>query len=359
MLFQKKISFKQPPPPSNQSPLPLPPKRTFPRDWFLTACFCGWLIYQSLSSTLPKASEPPRLYSNQCQQNLKLTLLDAIRQARSSIHLVMFGLTDSSILTLLSQKIQKQIPTTIYYDPTGTPQIRHVLNGAEVHPIKNAGLMHQKILILDEEMIFIGSANMTAPSLQMHDNLVVGMVSPPLAQFLQSHAPHQSGHLKTRVGGQEVEIWLLPDPRGHALSDLKRKIRSATHSVRIALFTFTHPCLIEEVIRAHQRGVSVRVVVDRHCGMGASSKAIDRLQKAGVFIALSQGIQLLHHKFVYIDEQTLITGSANWTKAAFTKNNDCFLSLQNLTHEQKRFMNRLWHRIETNSQRKKTTPKLS
>ena len=60
-------------------------------------------------------------------------------------------------------------------------------------------------------------------------------------------------------------------------------------------------------------------------------------------------LQLLHHKFILIDDQTLLVGSANWTKAAFYKNSDCFLILHNLTDDQKTFMNRLWTRLEAES----------
>ncbi len=264
----------------------------------------------------------------------------------------MFGLSDRSILNALSKKIKEQVPTQIYYDTGGSASIHRYLKGAELHPIKNAGLMHQKILVLDQETVFIGSANMTSASLRMHDNLVIGLVSRSVAKFLEDHEPYSPGYLRATVGGQEIELWLLPDPRGHALTELRKKIRNAAHSIRIALFTLTHPSLIDEVIDAHQRGVSVSMVVDMHSGLGASAKAIEKLKKAGVPIRLSQGPQLLHHKFIYIDEKTLITGSANWTKAAFYKNSDCILALHHLNQEQKQFMKRLWRAIETSTQKK-------
>jgi phosphatidylserine/phosphatidylglycerophosphate/cardiolipin synthase-like enzyme len=103
------------------------------------------------------------------------------------------------------------------------------------------------------------------------------------------------------------------------------------------------------VIDAHNRGVKVTIVVDLHSGTGSSSKTVEKLKKAGVPVALSQGIQLLHHKFIYIDEQTLITGSANWTKSAFYKNSDCILALHRLNEEQKRFMTHLWRKIEVSA----------
>lgn len=331
-----------PPPPQK----PADQKKSISIPIFPIVVFCIWFVWASLNPTLPKPSEPPRLYSNQCQQDLTLTFLEAIKKTKNSIYLVMFGLSDPTILGALNQKIQNQVPTTIYYDAKGSPNLRKMLPGGDIHPIRLSGLMHQKILILDDETVFLGSANMTTPSLRMHDNLVIGLSNKKIANFLKERAPNASGHLRTLVGGQDVDLWLLPDPRGHILSDLRKKIRSASRSIRIALFTFTHPSLLEELITAKRRGVDISIVVDMHSGLGASAKMVAELKNAGIKILLSQGAQLLHHKFVYIDGQTLITGSANWTKAAFTKNSDCLIILHNLSQEQKTFMNRLWRRIE-------------
>lgn len=325
------------------------PKRRFPWILFSVVLFCVWFVWESLIPDLPQQSAPPTLYSNQCQQDIHSTLLSAIRRASTSIHLIMFGLTDRPILGALAEKIRGGVPTTVYYDMGGSSKVFKYLRGGNIHPIKNVGLMHQKIVVLDKEMVFIGSANMTSASLRMHDNLVVGLMSRTVARFLEEHEPFSPGYLHTAVGGQDVELWLLPDPRGHALTELRKKIRGAHKSIQIALFTFTHQGLIEEVIDAHNRGVHVSVVVDLHSGVGASSKTVEKLKRAGVKISLSKGVQLLHHKFIYIDEQTLITGSANWTKAAFYKNSDCVLTLHRLTPEQKKFMSCLWHKIETSA----------
>jgi phosphatidylserine/phosphatidylglycerophosphate/cardiolipin synthase-like enzyme len=207
--------------------------------------------------------------------------------------------------------------------------------------------MHQKVLVCDQETVFIGSANMTTASLSMHDNLMIGLKSPMLARFLIEKVPGTPGYFQTSAGGQEIELWLLPDPRGHALVDLKKKIRAAKKSLQIALFTLTHPTLLDEIIDAHRRGVYVCPIIDMHSGLGASKKAVEALRRAGVRVLMSKGIQLLHHKFILIDGETLVTGSANWTKAAFYKNSDCLLVLHHLNKTQKAFMDRLWNRIES------------
>ena len=337
---------KKPPPRSTFTQSPQVKKNSFP--WvLLSVVICAiTFIWVSLLPDLPIQNEPARFYSNQCRQDIRVTMLNAIRQANSSVYLVMFGLSDKAILGALAEKIGEHIPTTVYYDTGASPKLFKYLKGSDLHPVQNNSLMHQKIVILDNEMVFIGSANMTSASLRMHDNLVIGFVSRTVAEFLKNHEPYTPGHLNTRVGGQEIDLWLLPDPRGHALTELRKKIRGANKSIQVALFTFTHSGLVEELISAHRRGVNVSTVVDMHSGRGASSKAVERLQNAGVPVALSQGVQLLHHKFIYIDEQILVTGSANWTKAAFYKNSDCILCLHRLTNDQKRFMKRLWGQVE-------------
>jgi phosphatidylserine/phosphatidylglycerophosphate/cardiolipin synthase-like enzyme len=342
------MSVKTKPPFKLATLPPLPQKKkghALPFYLATLVCFAIWFVWRSLTPTLPALGEPPRLYSNQCQQDLTLTFLEAIQKAKKSIYLVMFGLTDPAILKVLSKKIEQKVEPIVYYDTNGSPNLYRMLDGCELHPIRQVGLMHHKVLILDDEMVFLGSANLTTQSLRMHDNLVIGLHSKRIASFLREKVPYCSGHIQTPVGGQEVDLWILPDPNGHALSELKRKLRNANRSIRAALFTFTHPALADELILAQKRGVAVTVVIDLHSGLGASAKTVGALKKAGVRILYSQGVQLLHHKFVLIDDSTLIAGSANWTKAAFTKNSDCLAMLHNLTTDQRSYMNYLWKRI--------------
>ncbi len=82
-----------------------------------------------------------------------------------------------------------------------------------------------------------------------------------------------------------------------------------------------------------------------HSSLGASAKAAEQMKEEGVSVFISQGVQLMHHKFLWIDEEVLVTGSANWTKSAFDKNSDCFIALHHLNAEQKKFMNKLWNQL--------------
>lgn len=231
----------------------------------------------------------------------------------------MYAATDSPLLDQLQNKAENGTLVSIHFDKRGgTPPLPDSLHP---HTVKSKGLMHRKIIILDDQTVFLGSANMTTSSLQLHDNLSVGIYDPKMAQFLKSPS-EKTYRFETGL------LWLLPDP--NALSEIEHKIDTAHSSIFIAMFTLTQTDLIDALIRAKARGIDVKLAIDRYTARGASKKAVEKLSSAGVEIFLSAGLPLLHHKWAYIDQEELILGSTNWTEAAFRKNDDVLLFLNPL-----------------------------
>ena len=76
---------------------------------------------------------------------------------------------------------------------------------------------------------------------------------------------------------------------------------------------------------------------------------IEELCKNGISPLKSEGGKLLHHKWALIDQKTLFLGSANWTRLAFQKNEDCLFILHNLTEKQTNYFLKLWAEIKRNS----------
>jgi cardiolipin synthase len=307
------------------------------------AAFYLWLIVAATTPDLPRPDQPIVFYSNQHRQDLKWIFRSALKNAHESIFLNIYALTDPDLLALLSQKAESGVDTQILYDASASPALKKRLHkNAQVSPAVTKGLMHKKILITDKTHLFLGSANLTTQSLEMHDNLVLGIYHPEFARALQEEAPQT---LTFRIGKQKAELWQLPDTAGLALPRLLDSLARAQKTIYIAMFTLTHPQIVEALVAAYQRGVSVKVAVDFYTGQGASLKALKVLSAAGIPIFLSQGQQLLHHKWAYIDRKRLIMGSANWTKAAFARNQDCFLILNRLQKKQRKFMDCIWKRI--------------
>ena len=154
--------------------------------------------------------------------------------------------------------------------------------------------MHRKIVSLDHAQVFLGSANFTATSLCHHDNLVLGIYSPPLAEFLENPL---TTSFSFDLNKQKGEVFLLPDSGQTGLKRLLGCLNEAKVKIWIAMFTLTHPEIAEALIQAKQRGVAVTVAVDYYTAKGASKKTLEALEKEGIKILNSQGRQLLHHKW--------------------------------------------------------------
>lgn len=307
---------------------------------------------ESPAIALPEGNHPIELYGNQANDDLSHLHVTAINSAKESITLVIYSLLDQKIIGALQGKCNEGVPVKVICDAKASSGISRKLPGASIVKRVGQGLMHQKILIIDQKQIIFGSANMTQESLRTHGNLVMALDNPGLAQLMiaKAHSMDDEGnhtplmHQKFQSGGQEMELWELPDD-SQAANRVIELIRSAKKTIKVAMYTWTRKDFTQELIDAARRGVKVEAVVDRYSGKGASAKIVEMLSKGGIPVHLSTGQGLLHYKFAYIDEKILINGSANWTAAAFKDNDDFFVVIHSLTDTQRKKMNELWQVI--------------
>ncbi|QVL55290.1 MAG: phosphatidylserine/phosphatidylglycerophosphate/cardiolipin synthase family protein [Simkaniaceae bacterium] len=274
---------------------------------------------------MPSSKNPYHLYSTDQGDDLKEVLKKSIRRSKKSITLRTYAITDLGILSLLKKKAEEGVEIHLTYHKKTSPNL-HLLENKNFyfHPIQEKGLMHEKIWIIDKELLFLGSTNLTPSSLKMHANLMVGLYAPNLAQTLSSMRPSK---ITDRVGSRDLLYFSLPNQE--ALKTLLSTLDQAKKIVKISLFTFTHPLLVEKLIELHERGIKVLVTLDGTTAQGASKKAKKRLEEAHVRVKASKGRALFHHKSAEIDNKIFIIGSANWTKSAFNKNRDFILFIYN------------------------------
>jgi cardiolipin synthase A/B len=309
--------------------------------------FYAWLVFAATHIVLPDQENPILFYSNQTRDDMKLIYYRALERANHSIFLSVYGVTDLDILSILTQKAEAKVPVFVEYDSSASSNLKKILPAsADVHPIKGKGLMHRKIVLIDHAQVFLGSANLTTTSLRHHDNLILGIYNPLLAEFLENPS---TSSFSFDLEGQKGIIYMLPDPMHTGLQRLLDHVDAAKAKISIAMFTLTHPKIAASLINAQKRGVEVTIAVDYYTAKGASKKALESMKKEGIKILNSQGNQLLHHKWAVIDENTLIMGSANWTKAAFSKNHDFLFFLSPLNQKQRQFLNQIWNVIATES----------
>jgi phosphatidylserine/phosphatidylglycerophosphate/cardiolipin synthase-like enzyme len=325
----------------------------------LTILFFGWAGKTALDTRLPNEGNAPFIYSNQCRDDLRQTFCEAIAQAKQSIHLLIFSLTDSAVIHALRDAAQRGIEVHVVSDGMENKDLPKRLGTTIKHTKRFAsGLMHQKILVIDKHQLWIGSANMTSESLRMHGNLILAFDSPSLAKVITENMLDRRSRAPPApllqheyfIGGQPLEFWQLPSDDG-ALNRLLSLIHNAQQTIKIAMFTWTHPQITNAVINAQRRGVQVEVVIDATSGRGASQHAFEKMRNEGLQVSLSLGPELLHHKFAWVDNTILVNGSANWTRAAFTQNDDCFVILHQLTPDQQETLSKLWKIIRLETQK--------
>ena len=84
-------------------------------------------------------------------------------------------------------------------------------------------------------------------------------------------------------------------------------------------YSFTSAPIAKALLEAHKRGVRVEVFLDQSNRTDKYSAA-DFLANRGVPTKIDANHAISHNKVMVIDDETLISGSFNFTKAAQEKN---------------------------------------
>ncbi len=114
-----------------------------------------------------------------------------------------------------------------------------------------------------------------------------------------------------------VTTTLTPTPMETALLN---HLAAATSTIDLALYGLNRQSLINALIAAHQRGVTVRVVGDDDAALHEYAAGYQALLSAGIPVITDTSSYIQHNKFILIDAQVVWTGSTNFTDTGFTFN---------------------------------------
>src|SRR5579863_54184 len=115
---------------------------------------------------------------------------------------------------------------------------------------------------------------------------------------------------------------VLPDDSAQPILDA---IHEATKSLRIKMFLFSDPMLLDAVIDAHRRGVKVRVMLNpaRRSGEAENEESRKTLTQAGVEVIDSNPVfDLTHEKSMVVDDRVAFVKSLNWETKNLTETRD-------------------------------------
>jgi mitochondrial cardiolipin hydrolase len=120
--------------------------------------------------------------------------------------------------------------------------------------------------------------------------------------------------------------------RSESVADaIMNLLHEASSSIDGALYRFNHPGLAQALEDAVQRGVRARLLVDGN-KYKESRTTQELLSSAVIPFRLAFGRQgrgsKMHHKFVILDRQTVLTGSYNWTLESEDENHENLIILR-------------------------------
>ena len=274
-------------------------------------------------------------------------VVPVINNAQKTIDVTSFDLNLPSFVDALVAAAQRGVQVRVVYDGTnGTQKLSasdsptgqaldaiQTLKGAGIQLVnggRSNGLMHDKIIIVDDATLFMGSWNMSYNDTYRNNNNLLEITDPTLianyqAKFNELFVDKRFG-TKAQVGAQTpqmtiggIQVFNYFSPVDHVMDKLVTLVNGAQKSVRFMIFTFTDQDLANAMISRYQAGVDVAGVIENR---GASQGALVPLACAKVPVKVDGNKYTMHHKVIVIDDSIVVTGSFNFTKSADTANDD-------------------------------------
>ncbi|SDN33536.1 PLD-like domain-containing protein [Paenibacillus sp. yr247] len=118
----------------------------------------------------------------------------------------------------------------------------------------------------------------------------------------------------------------------HPEKSLIDGINSSKESLDIAIYSITHPDIVNAIKAAKKRGVNVRMITDKtELKSKTQEEALKLLDSAGIPIKINKHSGLMHLMMTVTDKKVVSTGSYNFSKAASTTNDEVLVVISNET----------------------------
>lgn len=291
----------------------------------------GWRLYFSE----PDASAARESYDG----GIELALVEAIQQTRNKLDVAAFEMNSEPIAEAILEAHQRGVAVRIVTDDDhglndeANEALRHLqAAGVPVVDDGRSGLMHNKYMILDGRAVWSGSWNYTVNGAYRNNNNVVVLESERAAAAFQAEFDEmfERGEFGTRsrddgivrFGHADGEVSLIFGSEADEVSALRAEIARTARSIHIMTFVFSLEELAEAILlQAAQADLVVRGIFEKR-NSTASWSQLPALHCAGAEIRQDGNRYTLHHKVIIIDENTVITGSFNFSNSAAKRNDE-------------------------------------
>lgn len=201
------------------------------------------------------------------------------------------------------------------------------LNDAQI-PVgdggRSDGLMDNAIIIVDGVKLFTGSWNMSYEGTFHNNNSLLQISDPTLVANYQAKfnelfvdkkfgAKAAVGALTPKLTLDSIAVENYFSPVDKVMDKIVAEVKAAKKSIKFMAFNYTSSDLSDAMLAQAKAGVQVQgVFLERDATQGS----LVPLYCAGLPILIDGNKDAMHHKVIIIDDQTVITGSFNFTQSA-------------------------------------------
>jgi phosphatidylserine/phosphatidylglycerophosphate/cardiolipin synthase-like enzyme len=285
-------------------------------------------------------------------------LAEAIHKAKLSVEIAMDNLDLWSLGEALLAAYRRgvEVRVVIESDKLASTEVQELIeNGVPVRDDRNAGLMHNKFVIIDRFEVWTGSMNYTVSGAYRSDNNLirirsVGLAQDYLVEFDEMFDDHQFGSNSpantplqmVSVDGTKIEVYFSPDDG--TIEQLIPLVQNAQNEVLFMAYSFTDDDLALAMKEAVKSGIKIAGVMDKSQALGNTGGEYGNLLENGVDVRLDGNPYSMHHKVIVIDDQIVITGSYNFSNSAKTRNDENTLVIHSpeIAALYKEEFNRVW-----------------
>lgn len=235
--------------------------------------------------------------------------------------------------------------------------------GIEVIDDKRSGLMHHKFMVVDDNKVWTGSWNLTTSSMFHHNNNALLITSKELADNFNAEfermfnknmfGPNAHEMPFKQVKADDATISLYFSPRGGTQEAVLEELKKAQKSIKFMTFSLTDKNAQDVILEKKKLGLKIEGVFD-DCMARNSYSLYKPFRQNGIYSLRDGNQALLHHKVIIIDDETVITGSFNYSKNAEQTNNENTLVIK--SPKMARFYNQEYGRIKYAALNNKNIP---
>ncbi len=254
-------------------------------------------------------------------------IIEDIKKANKSINIMIYNWTNKYLKDAIIYAKNKGIKVKIYTDDQeiNNPIYKQLIDsGIEVSSDQDSdAIMHNKVLIVDDNIVWSGSGNWTVYSFYRNFENYIKIVSKDINQIYQDKFDNlyqNSSKRSKSYKDENIEIYFSPE---HNIEDiLINNIQKATKSIKVMVFSFTNSLISKSLIDAKNRGVDVKIIIDDKQHKYQKYSKYDQLLSSSIEIKLDSDKQKMHNKVIILDDNIVITGSYNYTNKANDTNDE-------------------------------------